>query len=185
MPRQRASWDWLGEPLAIDFANTMLRRAMEYEDLLASPEDVVEWARREAPRVPGLQRADVDGRLGELRAVRDDVFALLAATADGARLPAAAAERINARVARHPIVRQLATSPGTAVATARGTDDPVDALLAHVADATVALIADPSSGLGLCDAPSCGQFFVRARANQRWCGPACGNRARVARHARR
>jgi predicted RNA-binding Zn ribbon-like protein len=82
-------------------------------------------------------------------------------------------------------VRVLATAPGTARTEVHHEPGPVDALLARVADDAVRLIADPDSAIALCDAPSCGQFFRRTRTNQRWCGPACGNRARVARHAHR
>jgi len=64
-----------------------------------------------------------------------------------------------------------------------GQPDALDALLALVAHSAVEVIADPD--VALCDAPSCGQLFIRTRGNQRWCGPACGNRARVARHAHR
>lgn len=184
MSRDDVSWDWLGEPLAIDFANTVLRRGSTYEELLVSAGDVVTWARHEDGRVPRLDRAPAARRLGEIRAVRDDVFALLHATAHGNRLPAAAAGRINARVRAHPVLRVLGAAPGTATTEVAGDPDAVAALLAIVAHATVQLIADSGNAVTLCDAPSCGQFFTRTRRNQRWCGPACGNRARVARHAR-
>jgi predicted RNA-binding Zn ribbon-like protein len=42
-----------------------------------------------------------------------------------------------------------------------------------------------SPALAFCDAPSCGQFFIRRRRDQRWCSAACGTRTRVARHATR
>ncbi|MFI5735270.1 CGNR zinc finger domain-containing protein [Kribbella sp. NPDC051587] len=41
---------------------------------------------------------------------------------------------------------------------------------------------DDRHDLALCDAPGCGQLFFQRRTNQAWCGPGCGNRARVARH---
>lgn len=183
--RAHVSWDWLGEALAIDFANTVLRRESEYEDLLASASDVVAWTGYQAGRVPAVDAEAVERRLEEVRGVRDDVFAVLAATAAGRALHGPAAQRINARVRRHPVLRLLADPPGSSATHVAGAADPLDTLLARVADSAVELVADPNSDLALCDAPSCGQLFIRARRNQRWCGPACGNRARVARHARR
>jgi predicted RNA-binding Zn ribbon-like protein len=32
-----------------------------------------------------------------------------------------------------------------------------------------------------CGAPGCGRWFLASRPRQRWCSPACGNRARLAR----
>ena len=45
-------WSWLGEPLAIDFANTVRRRGSDYTELLASGADLRAWAADEANRVP-------------------------------------------------------------------------------------------------------------------------------------
>jgi predicted RNA-binding Zn ribbon-like protein len=42
-----------------------------------------------------------------------------------------------------------------------------------------------SEAVAECGAPSCGMLFLPANARQTWCSPACGNRARVARHLRR
>jgi predicted RNA-binding Zn ribbon-like protein len=36
-----------------------------------------------------------------------------------------------------------------------------------------------------CLAPACAQFFVKDHVRRQWCGPNCGNRARVARHTQR
>jgi predicted RNA-binding Zn ribbon-like protein len=171
------SWDWLGEPLAIDFANTLLRAGADYRELLGSGADVVTWARLEAGHVPLPAQRDADARLEEIRTVRDDVFAVLAAAAAGEAFPRGPAGRLDARARAHPVVAQL--TGGSVVAGGGGA---VAELLARVAAAAIEL-ARSDVALGLCDAPSCGQLFVRARANQSWCGPACGTRARVARHA--
>jgi predicted RNA-binding Zn ribbon-like protein len=173
------SWDWLGEPLAIDFANTVLREGGEYGELLRSGADVTTWARREAGRVPVPAAGGAATRLAEIRAVRDDVFAVLAATAAGESAPHGPAGRLDARARAHPVVAQLL---GESVVCGAG--DGVDELLARVVAAAIEL-ARSDVAVGLCDAPGCGQYFVRGRPNQSWCGPACGTRARVARHAAR
>jgi predicted RNA-binding Zn ribbon-like protein len=187
----------MAEPLAIEFANTVQRRGMEYVELLGSPDDVTEWASREG--LP-LSARDAASRLGEVRALRDAVFALLRAAATpapgatppqdappppGATPPQDASPppdpeaRLNAALAAVPLVPQL--RDGTVVLTAPRDAPALDTLLARVAASALDVLRDPA--LAFCDAPSCGQFFLRHRGDQRWCGPACGTRARVARHA--
>ena len=60
---------------------------------------------------------------------------------------------------------------------------PLDELVARCVAATIEIAGHPR--LTLCDSPGCGQLFLRERENKRWCGAACGTRARVARHAAR
>jgi predicted RNA-binding Zn ribbon-like protein len=169
-------WSWLGEPLAIDFANTVRRHGLEYVECLDSPRELVEWARREGLR---LRVRDVGSRLHDVHELRDAVFALLLRAVRGENMPAGAQARLNAALAAVPLVPQL--HAGDIVLTAAGDAPALDELLARVAAATLDVLRDPA--LSFCDAPSCGQFFLRRRGDQRWCGPACGTRARVARHA--
>lgn len=172
------------EPLAIEFANTVKRRGLDYAELLDKPRDVVEWARHERIR---LTTRDIGSRLPEVRALRDAVFALLlAAVRDGGATPRRhttppldAEGRLNAALAAVPLVPQL--RDGQVVLTAPSEAPALDTLLARVAASALDVLRDPA--LAFCDAPSCGQFFLRHRGDQRWCGPACGTRARVARHA--
>jgi hypothetical protein len=90
-----------------------------------------------------------------------------------------AAARLNAALAAVPLVPQL--RDGGVVLTAPGDASALDVLLARVAASVLDMLRDPA--LSFCDAPGCGQFFLRRRGDQRWCGPSCGTRARVARHA--
>jgi predicted RNA-binding Zn ribbon-like protein len=205
-------WSWLGEPLAIDFANTVRRRGLEYVEFLDSPRELAVWAHHEGLR---LSARDVGPRLPEVRELRDAVFALLLAAAGdesvatgreaaagdesagapprattrseaaagdqsaGATTPSGAEARLNAALAAVPLVPQLR---GGDVELAAPRDAPaLDELLARVGASALDVLRDPA--LSFCDAPSCGQFFLRHRGDQRWCGPACGTRARVARHA--
>jgi predicted RNA-binding Zn ribbon-like protein len=172
-------WEWLGEALAVDFANTTKRSGDVGRELLRAPEDVSEWARREAGRVPAVAPADV--RLQEVRALRDAVVSVLHATVRGDPAPTRAARDVNARLRAVPLVPQL--RDGYAVLEPAVPAVPLDELLARVAHSAIELAA--RGGIGFCDAPSCGQFFEQRRASQRWCSDACGSRARVARHAHR
>jgi predicted RNA-binding Zn ribbon-like protein len=166
-------------PLAVAFANTRRRRGAVYRDLLSSGADLAAWAQPQT--VPAIDAEAADARIDDVRALRDEVFALLQASAAGE--PAPPAGRINAALRAAPLVPQLGPDGHARLQTA-GPADPLDELLARVAASALELAGSSSdSALALCDAPSCGQFFLRHRRGQRWCSPACGTRARVARHA--
>jgi predicted RNA-binding Zn ribbon-like protein len=174
-------WSWLGEPLAVDFANTVRRRGGDYTELLNSGADLRTWAEREASRVPDPSEYAADTRLDEVRELRDAIFALLLAAARREPAPHGVEQRVNAALAAVALIPQL--RDGTVRLVAPTGADPIDELLARTAMSAVELLASPA--LAYCDAPSCGQFFMRSRRDQRWCGPACGTRTRVARHAMR
>jgi predicted RNA-binding Zn ribbon-like protein len=175
---------WLGEPLAIDLANTvMVVREGERVDLLATSADLERWLQAEQPRLGDC--AFAIQHLDEVRALRNAVHGLLAASAQGTRLPPEALKHINAASAAAPISPQLETdSDGKLRIRERlGETDPLARLLGTLARAAIALLAGPQrASLHICQAPSCGMFFLGSR---RWCCAACGNRARAARHYRR
>jgi predicted RNA-binding Zn ribbon-like protein len=178
-------WYWLSEPLAMDFANTIHRRGMVDEDHLRTGADVASWCAHEpAGRIPRVTARAAGPRIDEIRALRDDVHAVLRATVDGAPLPGAAVARINARARALPIVAQIGDRPGDRRTQPAARTGAVDELLARVAaDAIETVGAGGGDAVRFCDAPSCGGFFAPERANQRWCDDSCGTRARVARHA--
>jgi predicted RNA-binding Zn ribbon-like protein len=180
-----ASWDWLGDHLAIDLANTVRRQGHGEQELLARPGDLAEWLRREQARVPV---PPVIGEALTIRVcgVRDHALGVLRATALHEPQPAASITAINAILVTWPQVKTLAATPGAAEIRLLNQPNPADALLATLAAAIVDLNTGPDAErLALCDAPSCGQLFLRGRPQQRWCGPGCGNRVRAARHHRR
>jgi predicted RNA-binding Zn ribbon-like protein len=177
-------WEWLGDHLAIDFANTVRRRGRDHRDLLVDGRDVAAWARAEDGRVPAVDAADAHLRLAEIRALRDDVLWLMFAAVRGRVLPSSSAERVNACARWLPVVNQLGREAGAGELAMAVPAAPVDELLGRVSTAAIALLgSDASERLGYCDSSSCGQFFTRTRSDQRWCGTACGTRVRVARHA--
>jgi predicted RNA-binding Zn ribbon-like protein len=177
-------WSWLSEPLAMDFANTIRRRAMVDHDYLRTGADLASWSAAEAPQVPRVGARAAQARLEEVRAVRDDVRSILQATVDGAPLPARAVARLNARARGFPVVGQLGRRAGDLRRVPASRANPVDELLARVAAATIELVGSGGAdAVRFCDAPSCGDFFAPDRANQVWCDESCGTRARVARHA--
>jgi predicted RNA-binding Zn ribbon-like protein len=177
-------WSWLSEPLAMDFANTIRRRGMADHDYLRTGADVASWAAAEAPQVPRVGARAAQARLAEIRAVRDDIRAILQATVDGAALPARATARVNDRARALPVVGQLGRRAGERRSVPATRAGAIDELLARVAAATIELVGSGGPGaVRFCDAPSCGDFFAPDRSNQVWCDESCGTRARVARHA--
>jgi predicted RNA-binding Zn ribbon-like protein len=175
---------WLGEPLAIDLANTvMVVREGEMVDLLDSTGDFERWLELERPRLGDCRFATAS--LAEVKSAREDTRALLTAAASGDSLPAGPLERVNAASAAAPVALRLQLGDD-----GRPTirEDPeeieiVSALFGALARSALRLIADHEKmPLRVCNAPSCGMFFVGRR---KWCCAACGNRARAARHYRR
>jgi predicted RNA-binding Zn ribbon-like protein len=61
-----------------------------------------------------------------------------------------------------------------------------DALITLIARQTIDLVTGPQwRQLRPCTAPGCAYYFVKDHFRREWCSAVCGNRARVARHARR
>jgi predicted RNA-binding Zn ribbon-like protein len=97
--------------------------------------------------------------------------------------PERARLRINAISASMP-VRTTLTADGRAV---EEPDAPDRYALfeATVARSAIELADRREGALRVCEAPSCGMLFLQEHPRQVWCSQACGNRARVARHAAR
>jgi predicted RNA-binding Zn ribbon-like protein len=175
---------WLGEPLAVDLANTvMMVHEGKAVDLLASPEDLHRWLEAERERLADCTLAAA--HLEEVRAFRDAVRSLLVAAAEGTTPPPEAIAHVNGASAASPMAPQLeAGNEGELRAVeSSAKHEPLAQLLGILARSTIAILTDPErERLQVCRAPSCGMFFLGAR---RWCCAACGNRARAARHYQR
>jgi len=185
-PTQRGGpvFRWLGEPLALDLANTvMVIREGEPIDLLASPEGVSPWLETERPRLGGgAIHADDLPRLCDLR---DAVRELLTAVAEERAPRSEAIEHVNAASAGAPVAPQLVTARGGDLQRTEKVEEggALTLALGALARSTISILTSPERDqLEICRAPSCGMFFLGKR---RWCCAACGNRARAARHYRR
>ena len=179
-------WSWLGDPLAVDVANTVQLRGEAYIDLLQTPADLAEWAYRETSRIPALLDPVRPDQLTHFLRARDSILALLRSAAGDNTPPQAAVDTLNAILVDRPVIRLL--TPAGEVGDVHLLDrrDPVEDLVAEAAFDAVELLHGPDRDrLKLCLAPSCGQLYLRHRTNQRWCSDDCGNRARGARHHQR
>ena len=175
------SFDWLGRfPLAVDLADTVRVVSSEPIDLLTDEDALAIWVGIEAKRYASAEAAR--GRLHEVRSLRDAVRGVLLAQADGTPIPTRDLELINHASERCPSYPKLSES-GIREAVELN-DDPFQVFAAEVARSLIETMEGGPS-VSVCRAPSCGMFFVPTDRRQRWCSPACGNRARVARHTAR
>src|SRR5437588_11350126 len=97
---------WLGEPLAVDYANTvMVVREGQAVDLIATPGDLHQWLRAEQGRLGDC--AFAVAHIEEIRALRDAVRSLLSASAQGAPPPPAPLAVVNAASGEALMARPL------------------------------------------------------------------------------
>lgn len=179
---------WLGEPLALDLANTVLVvRPGDARDLLATGEGLSRWLELERERL-GDWRPSRPERL-DLLELRGCVRRLLAASAQRSPLSGDDVGRLNELSAAAACFPRLGLASGvpkcTRLTTAASTGTEA---LARIARSAIELLGgDDRARVRICAAPNCGMFFVanRSKPGQRWCCAACGNRARVASHYRR
>jgi predicted RNA-binding Zn ribbon-like protein len=165
----------LGEPLAIELANTLIAGDV---DLLVSPAEWIEAHRDELPEgaIAALEP------LRRLRAaVRELLYAAMAdRTPDRAAL--AHVNAVSGAAAARRVLEWDERGPRAVEATAGA--DVAEATLAAIARSAIDVLAGPDRGrLRRCEGPDCVLLFVATHPRRRWCSPeACGNRVRVARH---
>jgi predicted RNA-binding Zn ribbon-like protein len=172
---------WLGFPPAVDLANTVMVTPAGELDLLEDEGQLRAWIDAERGRIVGVEAAS--GRLPEVRALRETVRELLHARANGEPPPEIARRRVNAICASVPL-RAVLTPEGRVVEEP-DTRDTYALFESTVSRSAIELADRDEDRLSVCGAPSCGMLFLRDHPRQVWCSKACGNRARVARHAAR
>jgi predicted RNA-binding Zn ribbon-like protein len=174
------------QPLAIELVSTIHVADGEVVDALSTSAQLASWLRVEGPRLARAGRVDPHAALEPVRALRDALRRLLRAAVDATPPRPADVALVNAAVAGVPRHTELHWSRrGRPTAATVPPADPVAALVAELAAAGIALLTGAHGEVRACGAPSCVLFFVQAHPRQTWCSPACGNRARVARHYRR
>jgi predicted RNA-binding Zn ribbon-like protein len=194
MDREDYSFQFVAGHLALDFVNTVGFRgdAGKREDHLQRAEDVYRWA--DQAELPDVAASSSRPRLGAaalrtIRAVREGLFAVFHAMANGQPIPADTLARIG-NALHECRARQRLAVDGTEVrwvwrANARVTDY----LLYPVLSASVELLTSSSRDLvRQCEDVHCGWLFLdRSNARKRrWCSMAdCGNRNKVRNFYRR
>ncbi|MEO7005698.1 MAG: CGNR zinc finger domain-containing protein [Terrimesophilobacter sp.] len=167
-----------GEPLALDLVNTLVSRDGQSVDLLATPEDLDEWMRGEASRLPWPGRSSTHD-LASFRFLRDAIAALITAGRTSTEPSRHAIDRVNAALSIG--AEQVTWKAGELY---RSSPTPRrQALRLVAADAAALLSTGLRQSIRTCDHPGCVLQFLASNPRRRWCtSTGCGNRARVARN---
>jgi predicted RNA-binding Zn ribbon-like protein len=162
----------LGEPPAIELANTWYGAGDEAADYLAEPEVAQRWV---AAVLQGAPAGDLVG----LRALRDATRTLLAARCDGIPLDPRAVEVVNAHAARACAHVALVVAEGAASSRVSFRGDAA----ARLATSCVEVLTGPDP-LRRCEGPGCTMFFAQGHGRRRFCHDGCSHRARQRRYLR-
>ncbi|WP_153455766.1 CGNR zinc finger domain-containing protein [Streptomyces smaragdinus] len=168
-------------------------------DDLATARGLTEWIaeHHETLGVPPFPAGDATLELvRDLRAAVRALFARAVSPAPASRADARALipadealARLNAAAAAVPGAPRLVwpeDGPPTVREVPGAGAPPGRRLAAVLARDAIAFLAGPDrTRLRACQGPRCVRYFVKEHPRQEWCKPACGNRARVARHHER
>jgi predicted RNA-binding Zn ribbon-like protein len=170
------------QPLPIELHNTLYATTRgERCDGISEPAELRAWLGAVASDLPVTAQAVDAERVGDFRALRDAVRGALRAALDAKPVPANARRALNDAAAACPRSTQLATDGTRRIR--YHADDPTTVVLAAIAHETIVLLSGPRArDLRTCDAPGCVLAFLKDHPRRAWCSPACGNRARQARH---
>lgn len=183
--------------LAIDFANTVVDPRGEpagairsWHDLNAfmeiagaMPRDQSaryrEWAKRD-PR-------DCSATFALALELRDEIREILGALAGGTKVRTEWAQSINRVLAEQAGWRKLASTKGKWALTRVTAKESSSELLLPIAESAAEIVRQGAEAhIRKCANPECILYFQDPSGRRRWCSMAiCGNRAKVAAHARR
>ena len=180
--------------LALDFVNTVAFRAdpARTEDHLQRAEDVRRWASQaQLPDRAAINSAPRPGSaaLRHVRAVREELFAVFHAIADGDPISADTLGRVGNALQHCSAKRRLSVDKADVRWAWRASARFSDYLLYPVLTAATDLLTSASRDLvRQCEDADCGWLFLdRSNARKRrWCSMAdCGNRNKVRNYYRR
>jgi predicted RNA-binding Zn ribbon-like protein len=165
--------------LCLDFANTRYWRGQEVPtETLNAPADLAAWAKAHKP--PSEKEFD------QAIAVREALYRLFDAQAQGKAAPSRALETLNHALAQAPARATLKRGRDGYEWDVDTKSDTALALLAPVLWSAGDLLAGPRlDKVRRCANPECGWLFLDdSRAGKRrWCSmSSCGNRAKARRH---
>lgn len=185
MVRARRRFPLLGEPLALDLANTRLLRRGRVVELLPDPETLAEWVAAHDDQVPAALRRPDPATWAAVVRLRGSIKSCIQARRAGRPLSEGAARMLNRAAGAAPVHDELRQAPdGSLSRVSVRSGRAAQQLAAILAESTIALLCDSRSlAIRECDGDDCDLLFLSAGARRRWCSPGvCGNRARVARH---
>jgi len=179
----------LGEPLPVEFANTLYcDDSGGVVDFLATGDLAARWAELVVPEgePPALAGLD-DVALRAIIELRNAVRFLLMAGIEGAVPAKAHVEVVNDAAKLVPTYEALSWSSvdGPRSRTVRQGDWPAK-FISTVGDETIQLLGGPEcASLRVCGAVDCSMLFLKQHHRRRWCHDSCGHRTRQAAYYRR
>ncbi|MEP7111801.1 MAG: ABATE domain-containing protein [Ilumatobacteraceae bacterium] len=175
----------IGEPLPIEFANSLYLAEGETIDFLATSSLMRTWfdlAIADTRFPEKIRRTEADA----IRELRNGVHLVLRGLANGRNPTVEGLEILNRYAARSPQFLRVTWPDRAPAVTVGRTGNAVDGLLGRIATETIVLIAGPSrSQLRQCGGPGCAMLFVKNHHKRRWCHRSCGHRSRQASYYRR
>ena len=194
MDSENHGFQFVAGNLALDFLNTVAFRAdpAKKEDRLQRAEDVHRWARQaQLPDWATLNSGPRPGpaALQHIRDVREELFAVFHAIANGDAIPAETLGRVGNALTVCRAKQRLSLEGSDVRWAWRANARYADYLLyAVLTAATDLLTAGPHGLVRQCEDSACGWLFLdRSNARKRrWCSMAdCGNRNKVRNFYRR
>jgi predicted RNA-binding Zn ribbon-like protein len=188
-------WDFCGGQLAIDFTNTVGSRGGDSEEHFNVYGDVLAWAetrkvitRADAQRLAAqAERSPRGGHdaLVSIRELRESLYRVISAAAEGRRQPAEDLAALNAHVPAAYRHARLAPLRGRMTLTFDGSPHAslTEPIVAPVVRAAIDLLTTNAIGrVRMCADRSCAWLFLDATrsGSRRWCDmKVCGNRNKV------
>lgn len=187
MARTRYDGPLRDETLSVELHNTIYASAGAGVDGLIDDESARAWLDAVGDRLPRAGRGP-NPAAAQLQVLRSAVRAAFASVLSDEYPDRATLDILNAHSSLAPHAAHAVWRRG-ALATRRthfGNASHSAVVLATIAADTVDLLTGPRRlDLRRCGAPGCVLVFVKDHPRREWCSPACGNRARQARHYRR
>lgn len=172
-----------GSPgLALELASTL----QDGGDEIATAAGLAAWLDRHGDLL-GEVEPEVSLRVADFRDLRGSVRVLFLAAVAGDPLSHEAVGAVNEASAAVPthVLLDVSDPWEPRAALGGGGGSRTAQILGAFARSAIGILGGPERArLRACPAPRCGRFFVATRADRVWCSNACGNRVRVARHAR-
>jgi predicted RNA-binding Zn ribbon-like protein len=178
----------LGEPLPVDFANTLHFERDEPTDDLATTALIRGWfaatGRRSGLECPHRLSSKDSQRIRECR---DAVAKICRACATHRVFPRGPVSALNSFTAAAPAAPFVTIGADDEIRISQvHVGGPVDVMLGRIAFATIDLISGPRGDLlRVCEGDDCSMLFVKNHSRRRWCTDGCGHRDRQARYYQR
>ncbi|GAB3825111.1 ABATE domain-containing protein [Kribbella italica] len=173
--------------LALDFVNSGYALPNgNFVDLLGTLDATNRWLTDHGLAPGGANLREMCAT--QLRSLRENVRALVAARVEGIPVLPAALSAVNDALRRVPTAPLLLwdEKSGPYRETACPPNELLDRALATIAADAADLLAGPDAeSLAACDSPPCNRYLLR-HGRRQWCSTRCGDRVRAARaYARR